>query len=71
MEKKLVIYNIIACLTTSIIIMLIFYIFALAKVGKYPELFEPVDVYGGLVYVFIISMIVSLSIWPGIIEKKF
>ncbi len=35
-----------------------------------PGMYKPVDVYAGIVYVFVLSMIVSASIWPGIIEKK-
>lgn len=66
MEKKLGVYSVLASLATSVVIMLLFYILAMQM---NPELYKPVDVYAGMVYVFILSMIVSASIWPGIIEK--
>lgn len=71
MEKKLGVYSVIASLATSIVIMLLFYILAIQKVSTNPEEYKSVDVYAGMVYVFILSMIVSASIWPGVIEKRF
>lgn len=70
MEKKLGYYSVLASLGTSIIIEILFYLLALQKLEIYPEMYKTVDVYAGMVYVFILSMIVSASIWPGIIEKK-
>ncbi len=70
MEKKLGIYSVISSLATSIVIVMLFYILALQKVSASPELYKNVDVYAGMVYVFILSMIVSASIWPGVIEKR-
>lgn len=70
MEKKPGIYSLVASITTSIIIVLIFYFFAAGKVSANPQMYKPVDIYAGIVYVFVLSMIVSASIWPGIIEKK-
>ena len=70
MERKLGYYSIIASIATSIVIVILFYIMALGKMEAFPELYRPVDVYAGIIYVFILSMIVSASIWPGIIEKK-
>ncbi|MDO9098606.1 MAG: hypothetical protein Q7U60_10865 [Candidatus Methanoperedens sp.] len=69
MEKKLGIYSVLASLATSVVIMLLFYILAMQKVSANPDDYKYVDVYAGMVYVFILSMIVSASIWPGIIEK--
>jgi hypothetical protein len=71
MEKKLGYYSIIASLVTSVVIMLLFYILGMQRVNTIPEEYKSVDVYAGMVYVFILSMIVSASIWPGIIEKRF
>lgn len=62
-------YSVIASLATSICIVILFYILALQKLGSNPEAYIPVDMYAGMVYVFVLSMIVSASIWPGIIEK--
>ncbi len=70
MEKKLGVYSVLASLATSVVIMLLFYILAMQKVSVNPAEYKSVDVYAGMVYVFILSMIVSASIWPGIIEKR-
>jgi len=70
MEKKLGIYSLAASIVTSIVVVLIFYILAAGKVSTNPEMYRPIDMYAGMVYVFVLSMIVSASIWPGIIEKK-
>ncbi len=70
MEKKLGIYSLAASFVTSIVIVLVFYILAAGKVSTNPEMYKPIDMYAGMVYVFVLSMIVSASIWPGIIEKK-
>ncbi|VVB93929.1 Uncharacterised protein [uncultured archaeon] len=70
MEKKLGVYSVLASLATSVVIMLLFFILALRMVSVHPDEYKSVDVYAGMVYVFILSMIVSASIWPGIIEKR-
>ncbi|GFO97015.1 hypothetical protein ig2599ANME_1212 [groundwater metagenome] len=70
MEKKLGSYSIVASLVTSVVMVLLFYLLALQKLSERPDIYKPVDVYAGMVYVFILSMIVSASIWPGIIEKN-
>jgi len=70
MEKKLGVYSIVASLVTSVVIVSFFYLLALQKLGVRPDIYRPVDVYAGMVYVFILAMIVSASIWPGIIEKR-
>lgn len=70
MEKKLGIYSLAASFVTSIVIVLVFYILAAGKVSTNPEMYKPIDMYAGMAYVFVLSMIVSASIWPGIIEKK-
>ena len=70
MEKKIGIYSMAASIITSIVIVLLFYILADGKVSTNPEMYKSIDMYAGMVYVFVLSMIVSASIWPGIIEKK-
>ncbi len=68
MEKK-GLYSLIASLATSLVVVLLFYVLASGKVQDNP-IYTSVDVYSGMVFVFILSMIVSASIWPGIIEKR-
>jgi hypothetical protein len=70
MEKKSGIYSLAASIGTSIVIVILFYILAAGKMESNQEMYKPVDVYAGIVYTFILSMIVSASIWPGIIEKN-
>lgn len=70
MEKKLGYYSVLASLATSVLILILFYVFAVQKLEVDPEIYKLVDIYAGMVYVFILSMIVSASIWPGIIEKR-
>ncbi len=70
MEKKLGSYSIVASLVTSVFIVSLFYLLALQKLSARPDIYSSVDVYAGMVYVFILAMIVSASIWPGIIEKR-
>ncbi len=68
MEKK-GLYSLIASLATSLVVVLLFYVLASGKVQD-NLIYTSVDVYSGMVFVFILSMIVSASIWPGIIEKR-
>jgi hypothetical protein len=70
MEKKLGMYSLAASIATSIVIVLLFYFLAAIKVNTNPQMYKPVDMYAGMVYVLVLSMIVSASVWPGIIEKK-
>ncbi len=69
MEKKLGFYSVIASLVTSLLVVVLFYILAMQKVQE-NMMYTTVDVYGGTVFVFILSMIVTASIWPGVIEKR-
>ncbi len=70
MEKKLGYYSVLASLATSVMIVILFYLLSLEKLAVNPDMYRPVDVYAGMLYVFVLSMIVSASIWPGIIEKR-
>ncbi len=69
MEKNLGLYSTLASLGTSVLIVLLFYTLAMQKVRE-NMMYTTVDVYGGMVFVFILSMIVTASIWPGVIEKR-
>lgn len=69
MENKVGVYSVIASAATSFLIVVLFYIFAIQKVSSSAQ-YSYTDVYAGMVYVFILSMIVSASIWPGVVEKK-
>ncbi len=69
MEKNLGLYSTLASLGTSVLVVLLFYTLAMQKVRE-NMMYTTVDVYGGMVFVFILSMIVAASIWPGVIEKR-
>lgn len=69
MEKNVGLYSLLASLATSVIVELLFYTLAMQKVRD-NMMYTTVDVYGGMVYVFILAMIVTASIWPGVIEKR-
>lgn len=69
MEKKYGYYSLAASFITSIVIVSVFSLLAAGKVSTNPEMYKSIDMYSGMVYVFMLSMIVSASIWPGIIEK--
>jgi hypothetical protein len=68
MAKKLGVYSIVASAATSVLIVALFYLFSLQKVSLSTQ-YVYTDIYAGMVYVFILSMIVSASIWPGIIKR--
>ncbi len=69
MEKNLGLYSALASLGTSVLVELLFYTLAMQKVRE-NMMYTTVDVYGGMVFVFILSMIVAASIWPGVIETR-
>ncbi len=69
MEKNLGLYSLFASLGTSILVELLFYTLAMQKVRE-NMMYTTVDVYGGMVFVFLLSMIVAASVWPGVIEKR-
>ncbi len=69
MVTKVGVYSFVASALTSVLIVLLFYLFAMQKISQ-SALYSFTDVYAGMVYVFILSMIVSASIWPGIVEKS-
>lgn len=63
-------YSLIASIVTSIVIasMFTFTTFLKNNIGSSP-MYTNVDIIGGALFVFMLTMIVSASIWPGIIEK--
>ncbi|HEY9207314.1 MAG TPA: hypothetical protein VIO58_15495 [Candidatus Methanoperedens sp.] len=69
MATKVGIYSFLASAVTSVLIVVLFYLFAMQKINQ-SALYSFTDVYAGMAYVFILSMIVSASIWPGIVEKS-
>ncbi len=69
MEKNVGLYSLLASLGTSVLVELLFYTLAMQRVRE-NMMYTTVDVYGGMVFVFILAMIVTASIWPGVIEKR-
>jgi len=64
-------YSLIASIVSSIVIVVVFLALALLKnSGRANPLYTDVDIMAGMIFVFILSMIVSASVWPGIIEKR-
>lgn len=63
-------YSLVASIVTSIVIagMFTFLAFLKNNFGISP-MYTNVDIIGGALFVFTLTMIVSASIWPGIIEK--
>jgi hypothetical protein len=63
--------SMIASIVSSIMIVGIFLVLALLKNSGRPiPLYTDVDIMAGMIFVFIMSIIVSASIWPGIMDKK-
>ncbi|MFP4654622.1 MAG: hypothetical protein ACLFMM_02930 [Methanohalobium sp.] len=63
-------YSLIASIVTSIVTAGIFAFLALLKndIGSSP-IYTKVDIIGGAFFVLLLTIIISASIWPGIIEK--
>lgn len=59
--------SILMSLTTSLTLTLIFYLLALHTNSR-TNIYTSADIAGGMIFVFILSMIVSVSIWPRIIK---
>ncbi len=71
MKSKTGIYALMASIVSSIVIVAIFLALALLKnSNRTIPLYTNVDIIAGMIFVFILSLIVSASIWPGIIEKR-
>jgi len=64
-------YSLIASIVSSFVVVGMFLLLALLKnSGRTIPLYTDVDIMAGMVFVFILTMIVSASIWPGIVEKR-
>ena len=71
MKGKTGMYSLIASIVSSIVLVVVFLALSLLKnSGRAIPLYTDVDIMAGMIFVFILSMIVSASIWPGIIEKR-
>ena len=57
-------------LATSLVIMNLFLLAAIiTNMSKGEIAYTQVDIAAGSIFVFVISMIISMSIWPKILEK--
>jgi len=64
-------YTLIASLVTSIMLAVLFAALSFAvNNSRVIPLYTQVDIIAGMVFVFVLSMIVSASIWPTVIEKR-
>lgn len=64
-------YSLIASILSSLLLVVIFAVLAvMMNSSRTVPLYSQVDIIAGMVFVFILSMIVSASLWPDIIEKK-
>ncbi|HJH29403.1 MAG TPA: hypothetical protein C5S51_06880 [Methanosarcinaceae archaeon] len=71
MKGKVGKYSLIASVVSSVTLSAIFVLLAVLKnSGMVEPLYTQVDIAAGAVFVFILSMIVSASIWPNIVEKR-
>ncbi|TGC09727.1 hypothetical protein [Methanolobus halotolerans] len=64
-------YALTASLLSSLLLVALFAILSIAvNSSRSVPLYSNVDIIAGMVFVFVLSMIVSASIWPGVIEKR-
>lgn len=64
-------YTLIASVVSSAMVSILFLALALLKNSGRPEpLYSQVDIIAGMIFVFILSMIVSASVWPAIVERR-
>jgi tetrahydromethanopterin S-methyltransferase subunit F len=64
-------YALIASVVSSLVLVVIFAVLSFAVNGSRDiPLYSQVDIIAGMIFVFILSMIVAASVWPGIIEKN-
>ncbi|QLC49149.1 hypothetical protein HWN40_02130 [Methanolobus zinderi] len=64
-------YALIASLASSLLLVIIFAVLSVfVNSSRTVPLYSQVDIIAGTIFVFVLSMIVSASIWPGIIEKR-
>ncbi len=64
-------YTLIASIVSSLILVSIFAVLSFTvNNSRAVPLYSQVDIIAGMVFVFILSMIVAASVWPAIIEKR-
>ncbi|AFV23516.1 hypothetical protein Mpsy_1308 [Methanolobus psychrophilus R15] len=64
-------YALIASLTTSFLLVILFAALSAAVNNlRTTPLYTQVDIIAGMIFVFVLSMIVSASVWPAVIEKR-
>jgi uncharacterized membrane protein len=64
-------YALIASLTTSFLLVILFAALSVAvNNSRATPLYTQVDIIAGMIFVFVLSMIVSASVWPAVIEKR-
>lgn len=64
-------YSLIASLATSLLLVVLFAALSTAvNSSRAAPLYTQVDIIAGMVFVFVLSMIVSASVWPAVIEKR-
>ena len=64
-------YALMASLASSLLIAVIFVVLSLlVNSSRTIPLYSQTDIIAGMVFVFVLSMIVSASLWPSIIEKR-
>lgn len=70
-EKNTGKYSLIASVASSLLLVIIFAgLSFLVNSSRTVPLYSQVDIIAGMVFVFILSMIVAASVWPGVIEKR-
>lgn len=70
-DNKLGKYTIIASLVSSLALVGIFASLSVAvNSSRGFEVYSQVDIIAGMIFVFVLSMIVSASVWPTVIENK-
>ncbi|SFM79452.1 hypothetical protein [Methanolobus profundi] len=63
-------YALVASVLSSLVLVVVFAILSFeVNSSRTVPLYSQVDIIAGMVFVFILSMIVAASVWPGIIEK--
>ena len=71
MKGKVGKYSLIASVVSSVALSVVSVLLAVLKnTGMVEPLYTQVDIAAGAVFVFILSMIISASIWPNIVEKR-
>ncbi len=71
MSRKKGRYTLIASLVTSILLVILFAaLSATVNSSRTVPLYSQVDIIAGMIFVFVLSMIVSASVWPAVIEKR-